>query len=196
MAVRFETYERIVDTAIRLFKRYGMKMTVADIARELRMSPANVYKFFPSKKAVIEAIGERRLAEVRPRLLAVTKSRKSAWERMEDLIRAHVKQTEEAEEAFQMLQSRSEALRFKLLLGENRPQFQMDYLDFLRSEFAKLIRAGVEAGEMHVSDPEEAAAALLDCLYRLEPDSLLEDPPAVRKPRLERQLRLLARALA
>src|SRR6516225_3894793 len=103
MAVRFETYERIVDTAIRLFKRYGMKMTVADIARELRMSPANVYKFFPSKKAVIEAIGERRLAEVRPRLLAVTKSRKSAWERMEDLIRAHVKQTEEAEEAFQML---------------------------------------------------------------------------------------------
>jgi AcrR family transcriptional regulator len=196
MAVRSETYERIVETAIGLFKRYGMKMTIADIARELRMSPANVYKFFASKKAVIEAIGERRFAEVRPRLLAVTKSRKTAWERIADPIRAHAKQAEEAEEAFQILHSRSEAFRFKLALGENRPQFQLDYLDFLRSEFAKLIRAGVEAGEMHVPDPEEAAAALLDCLYRLEPDSMLEDPPAARKPRLERQLRLLARALA
>jgi hypothetical protein len=59
------------------------------------------------------------------------------------------------------LRLKTEVYQFKTLMGENKPQFWVDFLDFLRAELAKLIRAGVEAGEMHVSDPEETAAALL-----------------------------------
>ena len=45
---------RILTTAERLFREIGyQKTTVADIARELRMSPANVYRFFDSKKSII-----------------------------------------------------------------------------------------------------------------------------------------------
>jgi AcrR family transcriptional regulator len=35
------------------------KTAVADIARELGMSPANVYRFFPSKSAINEATRTR-----------------------------------------------------------------------------------------------------------------------------------------
>ena len=42
--------------AERLFREIGyQKTTVADIAKELRMSPANVYRFFDSKKAIPRA---------------------------------------------------------------------------------------------------------------------------------------------
>uniref|UniRef100_UPI0013CDFB04 helix-turn-helix domain-containing protein n=1 Tax=Pseudomonas aeruginosa TaxID=287 RepID=UPI0013CDFB04 len=51
-----DTRERILVVAERLFRQIGyQKTTVADIAKELRMSPANVYRFFDSKKSIHEA---------------------------------------------------------------------------------------------------------------------------------------------
>lgn len=57
-----QTRARIEAVAEALFRRIGyQKTTVADIARELSMSPANVYRFFPSKSAINEAIAARML---------------------------------------------------------------------------------------------------------------------------------------
>jgi AcrR family transcriptional regulator len=47
----------IVEVAERLFRQIGFrKTTVADIARELHMSPANVYRFFTVKSDINEAV--------------------------------------------------------------------------------------------------------------------------------------------
>jgi len=55
--VETDTRERILVVAERLFRQIGyQKTTVADIAKELRMSPANVYRFFDSKKAIHEGV--------------------------------------------------------------------------------------------------------------------------------------------
>src|SRR5258708_32548325 len=44
------------------FRQYGfVKTTVADIDSELSMSPANIYKFFSSKEAIIQASADRNL---------------------------------------------------------------------------------------------------------------------------------------
>src|ERR1700746_2413398 len=59
---RDETRERIMGKADELFRQFGFeKTTVADIAEELRMSPANIYKFFSSKEAIIQASADRNL---------------------------------------------------------------------------------------------------------------------------------------
>jgi AcrR family transcriptional regulator len=48
---------RIVQAAIRLHREIGFKKTtVADIARGASMSPANVYRFFPTRQAIDETI--------------------------------------------------------------------------------------------------------------------------------------------
>ncbi|WP_431269365.1 TetR/AcrR family transcriptional regulator [Dankookia sp. P2] len=53
---------RIEEVAERLFRSMGYQKTaVADIARELDMSPANIYRFYPSKSAINEAIAQRTL---------------------------------------------------------------------------------------------------------------------------------------
>src|SRR5512145_948844 len=82
-----ETRARIVETAEGLFRRLGFhKTTVADIAAELGMSPANVYRFFPSKDAIVEAICRRFLRELEDESWAIARSRGSAAARLERLV--------------------------------------------------------------------------------------------------------------
>lgn len=81
-----DTRARIVETADALFRRLGYaKTAVADIASELGMSPANVYRFFPSKAAIVEAICKRCLTELEEKCWAVARSRGKAGPRLERL---------------------------------------------------------------------------------------------------------------
>ena len=82
-----DTSERIMQTAEVLFRRLGFaKTAVADIAAELKMSPANVYRFFPSKNAIVEAICKRSLAEIEEQAWRIARSKAPAGERIERLI--------------------------------------------------------------------------------------------------------------
>src|SRR4029078_3336609 len=78
-----DTRARIVETADALFRRLGYaKTTVADIAAELGMSPANVYRFFSSKNAIVEAICQRCLGELDSKAWDVARSRGTAADRI------------------------------------------------------------------------------------------------------------------
>src|SRR6266481_3203296 len=81
-----DTRARIIETAEMLFRRMGFaKTAVADIAGELGMSPANIYRFFSSKHAIVEAICQRCLAELDEKSWAVARSRGAAATRIERL---------------------------------------------------------------------------------------------------------------
>jgi AcrR family transcriptional regulator len=83
-----ETRRRIEDTAERLFRSMGYQKTaVADIARELGMSPANVYRFFPSKSAINQAIAARMLGGVDEEIQAIARRAGPAPERLKDIVR-------------------------------------------------------------------------------------------------------------
>src|SRR5271170_5151136 len=78
-----DTRARIIETAEALFRRLGFaKTAVADIAAELKMSPANVYRFFASKNAIVEAICRRCLSEVEEKAWAVARSKGPVPQRM------------------------------------------------------------------------------------------------------------------
>lgn len=58
-----ETSLRILEVAGRRFLHYGyQKTTMNEIARDLLMSTGNLYRFFPSKLAIAEAIALKREA--------------------------------------------------------------------------------------------------------------------------------------
>ena len=63
------------------------KTAVADIARDLGMSPANVYRFFPSKSAINEAITDRLLGGVTRELEAIADGPGSAADRLRAMLR-------------------------------------------------------------------------------------------------------------
>ena len=81
-----DTRARIIETADAMFRRLGYaKTAVADIAGELGMSPANVYRFFASKNAIVEAICQRCLAEVEDKAWAMARGRGTPVQRLERL---------------------------------------------------------------------------------------------------------------
>lgn len=83
------TRTAIVETAERLFRSMGyQKTTVADIARELRMSPANVYRFFPSKAAINEAIATRLLNTLSEHIWAIARGPASPQDRIREIFQS------------------------------------------------------------------------------------------------------------
>src|SRR5215831_19214000 len=82
-----DTRERILVVAERLFRQLGyQKTTVADIAKELRMSPANVYRFFDSKKAIHEGVARILMGEVEEAAQVIMARPGSAAGRLRELI--------------------------------------------------------------------------------------------------------------
>src|SRR5271165_979967 len=78
----------IVETADRLFRTLGyQKTTVADIARALGMSPANVYRFYPSKLAINEAVAARLLGTLDAAVWRVARGPGSPADRLRLLFR-------------------------------------------------------------------------------------------------------------
>ena len=54
----------ILSTAWDLFRQLGARTTIADVADALKMSSANVYRYFPTKKALTDATCEMALGTV------------------------------------------------------------------------------------------------------------------------------------
>ena len=79
------TTEQILDTAEEVLRRYGpAKASVVDVARALDVSHGSVYRHFPSKAALRDAVTERWLARVSEPLKAVIARPDSASRRMHD----------------------------------------------------------------------------------------------------------------
>jgi AcrR family transcriptional regulator len=82
-----DTRERILVVAERLFREIGyQKTTVADIAKVLRMSPANVYRFFDSKKAIHEGVARGLMGEVEDAAGVIATRPGPAAERLRELM--------------------------------------------------------------------------------------------------------------
>ncbi len=86
--VETDTRERILVVAERLFRQIGyQKTTVADIAKELRMSPANVYRFFDSKKAIHEGVARGLMGEVEVEARRIAAQSGPAKPRLRELLK-------------------------------------------------------------------------------------------------------------
>src|SRR5580765_5821880 len=82
----------ILVAAQRCFVRAGFHgASMQDICAEAGMSPGNLYRYFPSKEALIAGIAERDRAEVAQEFAAVDMSR-GLFAVLEDLARHHFAQ--------------------------------------------------------------------------------------------------------
>jgi AcrR family transcriptional regulator len=151
-----DTRARIMDTAEALFRRLGYaKTAVADIAGELKMSPANVYRFFPSKNAIIEAICQRCLGELEDRAWAVARSRGSAAERLERLvleILAYHKENNLTDQRVNDIVLAAIELSWGAIRAHN---------EHMRMVFEAVLREGIERGEFERVDPRETSRLMM-----------------------------------
>jgi AcrR family transcriptional regulator len=151
-----DTRARIMAAAEALFRRLGFaKTAVADIAGELGMSPANVYRFFPSKNAIVEAICQRCLAEVEGKAWAAARDRGPAAERIERLIMAVVN--------FHRENHFSEPRVKELVLAAMELSWDAirAHKEVMRAAIEAILRDGVASGEFDPVEPHETAPLIL-----------------------------------
>jgi AcrR family transcriptional regulator len=154
-----DTRARIMDTAEALFRRLGYSKTaVADIAADLKMSPANVYRFFPSKNAIIEAICQRCLSECEERCWAVARSRGTAADRIERMVIEILNYHRENHLVDQRVNDMVLAA-IELSWGAIRA-----HKEHMRGVFETILRDGIEQGEFDKVDPAETARLLMIAL--------------------------------
>ena len=150
-----ETRARIMETAEALFRRLGFaKTTVADIASELDMSPANVYRFFSSKNAIVQAICQRCLGELEAKIWAVARSREPAAERLERLVLEVLAYHKE-----NLLEEQrvSDLVQFAM---QESWQAIMAHKEIHRSVIELILRDGIEAGDFEPVDPRETSTTI------------------------------------
>jgi AcrR family transcriptional regulator len=147
-----DTRARIVEAAEALFLRLGYaKTAVADIASELGMSPANVYRFFPSKNAIVEAICQRCLVEVEEQAWAIARAKGPAADRLERLILDILKYHKEN------LLTETRVNDIVLVAIENSWAAIRAHKETMRTVVEVILRDGMATGELEALDPRQVS---------------------------------------
>jgi AcrR family transcriptional regulator len=151
-----DTRARIMEAAEALFRRLGYaKTAVVDIAAELGMSPANIYRFFPSKNAIVEAICQRCLTEVEEKAWAAARSKAPASERLERLV------IEVMAYHRDNLMTEQRVNDIVLVAMELSWGAIKVHKDTIRNVVEVILRDGIEAGEFAPIDPRATADLIL-----------------------------------
>lgn len=160
--VKQENVDRILDAAERLFKHYGYSKTnVADIAKDLGMSPANIYRFFSSKAEIHKALASRMLAASRDVAVINAKRPVSATERLRD----HFLQQHQI--TVETLLHENKVHEMVVVAIQEQWSVVEDHIMKLRTIVAGLVREGIASGEFRDQDADFAAECLCDCIVTL-----------------------------
>ncbi len=141
-----ETREDILRTADALFRERGIaKSSIADIAQELGMSPANVFKHFHSKTVLVDAICDRHITHMIGRFDTVD-TPAPAPEKLGIVVRrlmqAHLQDISENPFFLEMI----------FLVTKTELESGFHYRHLIEELFFNLIKDGVEADVYHCSD--------------------------------------------
>ena len=192
-ADRDKVCKRILDVAEQHFRRVGHRKTsVAGIASELGMSPANVYRFFPSKDAINESICRRVVNEIADIALAIARTKAPPLEKLERLLTAvhhHNKSKLVTERCMHDLVAAAMQGNWAII---------KTHLARMVTIFEVIIREGAEAGELEVDDPAEAARAVRTAVTPFFHPILIEhsvDHGEDTEAGLREQIRFIRKAL-
>jgi len=155
------TPDRILEAAEDVLRRFGpAKATVVDVARALGVSHGSVYRHFPSKAALRDAVTERWLARVSLPLEAVAAEEGPAPERLRrwlDLLIASKRR---------MAREDPELFATYVELAAEAREVVRAHVGTLAGQLARIIADGVGQGEFAATDPAVAGRAVFDATGR------------------------------
>lgn len=185
------TRDRICLEAEGLFRQWGyVKTTVADIAAALGMSSANIYRFFPSKSAINDAICRRILSELQGQADAIAQGPGSAAERIETIVlamhRHHKLQLTHEKRVFDMVMAAME---------ENWAAVE-EHIQACQARFANVIAQGIASGEFASGDPAQLGELVMkSCVFAFHPTLIAECGDQDLEPLVRRVAAFAVRAL-
>jgi AcrR family transcriptional regulator len=156
-----DTRERILVVAERLFRQIGyQKTTVADIAKELRMSPANVYRFFDSKKAIHEGVARSLMGEVETEAKRIADRPGPAAVRLRELMKTIHQMNSERYVGDAKMHEMVE------IAMEESWEVCLAHMELITNTIGEVIGQGAASGEFRVADVPVAALCVCTAMMR------------------------------
>jgi len=155
------TPDAILDTAEDVLRRFGpAKTTVVDVARALQVSHGSIYRHFPTKAALRDAVAERWLSRVSAPLAGIAAEPGPADDRLtrwlEALVAAKHRKVFDDPELFATYHA----------LAEQARGVVDAHVRELCDQLARIIEDGRSQGRFRVTDPERTARAVFDATLR------------------------------
>ncbi|MDR3488910.1 MAG: TetR family transcriptional regulator [Bradyrhizobium sp.] len=186
-----DTRERILVVAERLFRQIGyQKTTVADIAKELRMSPANVYRFFESKKAIHEGVARSLMGEVEDVVNAVATRRGPAASRLRELMTTIHRMNSERYVGDSKLHEMVE------IAMEESWEVCVAHMERITQTIGSVIADGAASGEFEVTDVPLAAMCTCTAMIRFFHPQMIAQSVNKPGPSLDQMIDFVLAGLA
>jgi AcrR family transcriptional regulator len=155
------TPERILDAAEEVLRRYGpAKATVVDVARFLNVSHGTIYRHFPNKVALRDAVAERWLHRVSEPLAAIANEPGSAVEQLHrwfvQLMTLKRQKVLDDPEMF---------ATYSAIAEEARDVVQA-HVNELLGQLTQIIESGISSQAFKVVDSHQAARAVFYATVR------------------------------
>ncbi|MBX2800215.1 MAG: TetR/AcrR family transcriptional regulator [Myxococcales bacterium] len=152
-----DTRTAILDEAERIVLTEGHEqLRVTTVARRLEMSHANVYRYFPNRQALVEAVARRHMAIGQAAVRTVLQAPGSASERLENAAVALAEH--------KLAQQRNGAHRVVAMVLSEAPELATTHFAAHAAWIAAVLQEGTASGELAVHDPQGVACTLIDAL--------------------------------
>ncbi|MDE2330861.1 MAG: TetR family transcriptional regulator [Bradyrhizobium sp.] len=155
------TPERILEVTEDVLRRFGLaKATVVDVARALDVSHGSVYRHFPSKASLREAVARRWLDRVSAPLAKIAEGSGPAPARLERWLRTLclAKQKKVCDDP--------EMFATYLALAREACVVVKAHREKLADQIATILSDGVKQGAFQVTDIKGSARAIFDAINR------------------------------
>ncbi|MFG3225644.1 TetR family transcriptional regulator [Kitasatospora sp. NPDC048194] len=151
------TAEQILIAAEDVLRRFGpAKATVVDVSRELGVSHSSVYRHFPSKAALREAVTQRWLDQAHHELETISLDGGAAAERLRRWLTALF-----AAKRRKALDDPELFATYMVLVAENSGTVAA-HIDTLVRQIAQIVQAGVDGEEFAPADVLATSRAVFD----------------------------------
>ncbi len=181
MAEKDTVREQIIQAAKKRFSHFGYaKTTMAEVAADCGMSPGNLYRFFPGKLDIAEAIAtaehESHMGNMRGLSSA---DGKSVLERLREYF------FEEMRYTYLMLEKNPRVYEMASVIAHERPQYANWMLANERKLLVELFDEAERNGEFRIDDKEFTAEMIQSATMKFRYPQLWSKLPL---PKLEREL--------
>jgi AcrR family transcriptional regulator len=185
------TPERILEVTEDVLRRYGLaKATVVDVARALDVSHGSVYRHFPSKASLREAVARRWLDRIDAPLRKIAEDSGPAPARLEAWLR-----TLFAAKHSRVLND-PEMFQTYLTLAREACASVRCHKDCLIEQIAAILTDGVKQGVFHLTDARSTARAIYEATTRFHHPAHADEWKDAELPaRIDAVLSLLLRGL-
>ena len=189
--VETDTRERILVVAERLFRQIGyQKTTVADIAKELRMSPANVYRFFDSKKAIHEGVARSLMGEVEIEAQAIAAKPGPAAVRLRELMKTIHRMNSERYVADSKLHEMVE------IAMQEDWDVCLAHMEMITRTIGSVVAQGAATGEFVVADLQIAALCACTGMIRFFHPQMIAQTANKPGPTIDQMIDFVLASLA